>query len=359
MITQAASIRRRAIVFSELLAPPFDEGFKNLALAMIRELGRDLDVLGLTNFGASVPEYGIRRVNAGKHLLSADLWAAIRTFAPDDIYYIPTASHTFSSFMRARVLKWYGGRARVHMVVLQPRPLGGLVRSLIPHLSPHKIWAQSPRSLSLLRSLGQDVGVMPSGVDTELFRPVSAPEKSALRREYGLDEHAFVVLHVGHVKSKRNVELLCRVQEEVSGAQAVLVGSTSTEQDVGLATRISDRGVHIVSDYIPHIQQMYQLADCYLFPVLADTGSIEIPLSILESLACGVPVVSTRYGGLEQQFPDSESLRYADDGDALIRAVSAVRDHPPTGMRTQVEPFGWRAVLEASILAGDATEVRS
>ena len=354
----AGSVRRRAIVFSELLAPPFDEGFKNLALAMIREMGRDREILGLTNFGADVPEYGIRRIPAGKHLLSPALRSAVRAFAPDDIYYIPTASHTLSSFLRARVLKWYGGRSRVHLVVLQPRQLGVLARTLIPHLAPSKVWAQSPRSLSLLGGLGQDMGVMPSGVDTERFRLVDASERLALRRRYALNENAFVVLHVGHVKSKRNVELLCRVQEEIPGAQAVLVGSTSTVQDSELARRISDRGVRIITEYLPQIQELYQLADCYLFPVLADTGSIEIPLSMLESLACGVPVVTTRYGGMEQQFPDGEALRYADDGDSLIRAVDTVRERPPTGMRELVEPFSWRAVLEHSILARDPWEER-
>jgi glycosyltransferase involved in cell wall biosynthesis len=358
MTAAAIAVRRRAIVFSELLAPPFDEGFKNLALAMIREMGRDREVLGLTNFGADVPEYGIRKVTAGKHLFSTDLRSAVRDFAPDDIYYIPTASHTLSSFMRARVLKWYASRARVHLVVLQPRPLNGLARFLIPHLSPDKIWAQSRRSVSLLRTLDQDVGVMPGGVDTERFRPVDAAVKSSLRREFDLAEDAFIVLHVGHIKAKRNVELLCRVQKEIPGVQVVLVGSTSTEQDGELARRITGRGVRIITDYLPHIQQMYQLADCYLFPVLADTGSIEIPLSMLESLACDVPVVTTRYGGMEQQFPDSETLRYADDADGLIRAVAAVREQSPTGMRMQVEPFGWRAVLEKSILADDSCRLR-
>ena len=353
----ASARRRRAIVFSELLAPPFDEGFKNLALALICELKRDSDVLGLTNFGADVPEHGIRKVDAPKHFLSSALCDAVRKFAPDDIYYIPTASHTLSSFLRARVLKWYGGKARVHFVVLQPRPLGGLARMVIPLVSPHKVWAQSPRSVALLGALGQDVGVMPSGVDMLRFQPAAADQKAALRRAYDIDEDAFVVLHVGHVKSKRNVELLCRVQEEIPGAQAVLVGSTSTEQDGELAARITGRGVRLITDYIPGIQEMYQLADCYLFPVLAETGSIEIPLSMLESLACDVPVVTTRYGCMEQQFPDSPTLRYADDGDGLIEAVAAVKADPPTGMRVQVQPFSWRAVLGKSVLAADGGEV--
>ncbi|MFH1845471.1 MAG: glycosyltransferase [bacterium] len=346
----------RAVVFSELLAPPFDEGFKNLALALIRELGRERQVVGLTSFGADIPEYGIRKVKAGKSLLSSELRRVVRSFAPDDIYYIPTASYTLASFLRAQVLRLYGRNTRVHLIVLQPRHLGPFARALIPHLAPYRVWAQSPNTVSLLTALGQKVGTMPSGVDADRFRPVSSKEKRGLRVEFELTPDAFVVLHVGHIKEKRNVELLARVQE-LPGCQAVLVGSTSTRQDEALGRRLVAAGVKIIRDYVPRIEQLYQLADCYLFPVLAETGSIEIPLSMLESMACGVPVVTTPYGGMEQQFPASEALRYGNDAAELVLGVQAVQKSRPTGMRELVEPFTWTAVFKRTILATGADTI--
>ena len=161
----------RVCVLSERLAPPFDEGIKNVALSIIRELSRDHSLLALTAFGQDVPEYGIRNLRAGKSLISVALGRAIRAFGPDIIAYIPTASHTLASFLRTRVLGWYAPGARVHMIALQPRSLGWGGRFLVPRLRPHRVWVQSDRSAALLRSAGCQVGMFPGGVDSERFRP--------------------------------------------------------------------------------------------------------------------------------------------------------------------------------------------
>jgi len=307
-----AEPRLRICVFSERLSPPFDEGIKNLALAVIRELSHRHSVLALTAFGQDVPEYGIRNIRVGKSLIGRELRSAIRAFDPGIICYIPTASHTLASFLRARVLGCYARGARVHMIALQPRPLGSVARALVPRLCPHRLWVQSDRSAELLRSLGCRVGMLPGAVDTGRFRPVSEATGASLRARHGVPEDRFVVLHAGHINANRNVELLSRIQA-LKGCQAVLVGSTSTPQDAGLAQRLRESGVLVITGFQEHIEEWYQLADCYFFPVLSATGSIEVPLSVLEAMACDLPVVTTRYGGLARQFPEGEGLLYGDD----------------------------------------------
>lgn len=344
--------RPRICVFSERLALPFDEGIKNFALAVIRELSLDHTLLALTTFGEDVPEYGIRNLRAGKTLISGDLARAIQTFGPDIICYIPTASHTLASFMRACVLNSYAQTARVHMVALQPRRLGWTARLLIRRLSPYRVWVLSARSAELLRSLGCPVGILPGGVDTERFQPVPPAAKARLRARYGLPADAFVVLHVGHINASRNVELLNRVQK-LPGCQAVLVGSTSTPQDGALANRMREHGVVVITDFLEHIGELYQAADCYFFPVFSATGCIEVPLSILEAMACDLSVVTTSYGGLSQQFPGGGGLLYGDDTEALLRQVEVAKRIRNPGTRATVAPFTWRAVLRGTILRED------
>ena len=344
--------RPRICVFSERLAPPFDEGIKNLALAVIRELSRDHSLLALTTFGEDVPEHGIRNVRAGKSLISVELGRAIRRFGPDIICYIPTASHTLASFLRARVLGWYAGGARVHLVALQPRLLGRAGRSLIPWLCPQRVWVQSDRSAGLLRSVGCRVGILPGGVDTGHFHPVSPETKASLRDRYGLPVDSFILLHVGHINANRNVELLSRVHG-LRGCQAVLVGSTSTPQDGALVDRMRERGVVVVTSFVDHVEEFYQLSDCYFFPVVSSTGCIEMPLSILEAMACDLPVVTTRYGGVTQQFPGGDGFLYGDDAEALLEQVEVARSTREPGTRRMVEPFTWRAVLQRTLLCED------
>jgi len=348
----SVTCRPRVCVFSERLAPPFDEGIKNVALEVIREISRDHRLLALTVFGEDVPEHGIRNVRAGKSLISAALGRAIRKFSPDIVVYIPTASHTLASFLRVRVLSWYATGARVHMIALQPRSLGRSGRLLIPRLCPHRVWVQSDHSAALLRSLGCPVGMFPGGVDSERFRPVSSQARASLRTRHGLPEDAFVVLHVGHINANRNVELLSRVQE-LPGCQAVLVGSTSTPQDVALLARMRERGVVVLTRFLAHVEELYQLSDCYLFPVVSSTGCIEMPLSILEAMACDLPVVTTRYGGIPQRFPGGTGILYGDDTEGVLRQVEAAKSIRRPGTRALVEPFTWRAVLQSTILCED------
>jgi len=339
----------RICVLSERLSRPFDEGFKNLALALIRELSRENEVLGLTTFGEDLPDLGVRRVRANKSLLSGPLCRAIRAFRPEIIYYIPTASYTLSSFLRTRVLALYARGAKVQLIALQPRPLGTLARAFIPWLCPDFLWVQSPRSKETLAGLGCRVGLLPSGVDVDRFHPVSAEEKAALRARHGLPHDAYIVTHVGHINRNRNVDVLARIQREVD-CQVVLVGSTSTPQDRELVAQLEAAGVMVFTTYLRRIEEIYQLSDCYCFPVNSDTGCIEMPLSVLEAMACNLKVVTTRCGALPMHFAEGKGLLYAANEDDLIMQVRAAREIPPADTRRMVEPFTWQRIAKDVLL---------
>ncbi|MBC7243140.1 MAG: hypothetical protein H5T60_11930, partial [Anaerolineae bacterium] len=52
----------RVAVFSERLAPPFDEGIKNVTYNLLRRLGVEHSVMALTTGGADIPELGVRDI---------------------------------------------------------------------------------------------------------------------------------------------------------------------------------------------------------------------------------------------------------------------------------------------------------
>ena len=333
----------RICVLSERLARPFDEGFKNLSLSLIREFSREHKVLGLTTLGEDLPELGVRRVRASKSLLSIALWRCISAFRPRTIYYVPTASYTLFSFMRARVLASYGRGADVEMIALQPRNLGRLSRAIIPRVCPDFLWVQSPQSMSTLAELGCPAGVLPSGVDMDRFHPVSEGERLSLRHRYGLPSDAFIVSHVGHINPNRNVGLLARMRREAS-CHLILVGSSSTVQDRRLVAQLEDAGVTVFTTYLPRIEEIYQLSDCYVFPVHSDTGCIGMPLSILEAMACNLRVVTTRYGALPSHFDEGGGLLYATDDDSLIEQVCSARELTSSQTRSLVGPLSWEQI---------------
>ena len=176
----------RILLFSERLRPPFDEGFKNTAINLVRALREEHDVLALTTRGEDIPSEGVRNLPANKLLSNREVATAIARFAPQAVLYLPTASATPAAMLRTQVLQRRAAGAAVAMLALQPRRYDALTRLAIRLIHPRLIIAQSDEMARRLAATGCRVATMRSGVDAERFTPATAGEQAALRRELGL-----------------------------------------------------------------------------------------------------------------------------------------------------------------------------
>ena len=78
----------------------------------------------------------------------------------------------------------------------------------------------------------------------------------------------------------------------------------------------------LIDSYLQSIQEIYQLADVYLFPVMDIENCIDVPLSVLEAASCNLPIVTTEYGELTA-FREQEGFLFIDalDSDSLNQAL--------------------------------------
>jgi len=329
-------------LFTEELHPPFDEGYKNFTYHLFRQAAETCEVLRL---GCGDPGVIDVQVHADKLLLSGDIRRAIRAFRPDAVIYVPIASATSASFIRARILRRYARGAPVAMIGLQPREYPRLLRPVLRAIAPSTIYVQAEVSRRTLEAMGINAGTIQAGVDSEKFRPVAPSEKDRLREKYGIAPESFVALHVGHISERRNLRVMADAGS-IPGVRSVVVGSTSTPQDAGLAQWLRENGVLVLDVYIEGIEELYQLSDLYVFPVIESTAAIELPLSVLEAMACNLPVVATRFGGLADHFAEGEGLYLADDSEQLIEKLRLARRSPEVSTRAMVAPYTWQAVVE-------------
>jgi len=332
-------------IVSEELAAPLDEGFKKFSWSLMKALSAQHRVLVMSKRGLFEEGYRVERVRMNRLLLNWGLWRRIRRFAPEIICYVPSSSGTFNSFLRARILKWYRTKARVILISLQPRNYSPLQTRWIPRLRPDVVLVQSHQSAKALEELGCSAHVLPSGVELDRFTPVSESQKIQLRQQYDMPSDDFLVLHVGHIKASRRVSIFKELQAE-PGIQGLLVGSTSTPQDEELILELKNAGIRIIRDYIPNIQEIYQLSDCYLFQVSSKKAAIELPLSVLEAMACNLPVIATRYGGLADFFQEDDGLLFAESPGEILDKISLVKEGWPSRTRAMVESFSWENVLK-------------
>ncbi|HLT21088.1 MAG TPA: glycosyltransferase family 4 protein [Thermomicrobiales bacterium] len=352
--------RQRIWIISDDLSGPPDEGVKKFTHAIAVGLGAQHDVALISTHGEDAAGLA-QAIPAGRHFLSRQLRAALRDGHPEYVIYATRRSATFFSFLRARLLKLYCPGARVVLLGLQTRRHPGWQQQIIRRIRPDLVIAQSDDNCAYLAGLGCRVALTPGGVDTETFQPVDTGRRAALREQYGLAQDRPVILHVGHLQEGRGVRAL--IPLAASGeCQVVLVASSSTAQEEQLAAELRAAGVRIVSEYLPRIEELYQLADCYVFPVTATDNAIEAPLSVLEALACDLPVVMRRFGGLPRLFGRVRhpGLRFVDsDAELAARAIELARAGT-RGTRAFAMPFSWshtsRALLaELLDLSNDTT----
>jgi glycosyltransferase involved in cell wall biosynthesis len=309
-------------VISEDLAPPLDEGFKKATVCLARAIaGLGIRTAVFTQ-GAGAPARPELSMSAppasgpswselprNKLLLGRTFADRLRAFGADAILYVPSAAATPMSLVRARFLRRQAGGVPVAVLSLQAREYPPAWLPLVRLARPDLVLTLSRRTCRVVERAGLKAGVVRLGVDSAVFRPAERGEKEEVRRRYHIPDGK-VILHVGHVSPRRNLELLTRAASAEGQARRhlVIVASTSTSRDPEVRRRLEGRPVTFIDTYVERIEEIYRAADCYVFPTFCPGGAIEMPLSVLEALASGLPVVTTIFGGIPDVLSEGRGL---------------------------------------------------
>ena len=343
--------RTKISVISNGLNPPFDEGIKKFANQFVRALS---NISGIVL--QVIPIHAQHGWLKRKLFLDLEIRRLLLKFSPNLVFYIPTSSGSLAAFLRFWILRSILGASsgRAVMLLLQPNEAGYWGRILIRAFSPDLILTQSDAAYNYYASLQIPVDFTSAGVDVEEFAPSDGAVKASLRKKYGFAEDDFIVLHVGHIKRSRNLESLASVSSKV-GAKVVVVGSTSTVQDQTLRTELQDAGVRVYAEYVERIQEFYQMADCYVFPTVLDTAAIGAPLSVLEAMACNLPVVTTKFGRLPKMFSEGDGFKYFDRESELSPSIGSFKIPVPIKTREMVLDYSWNRLVLDAISKGSRT----
>lgn len=233
--------------------------------------------------------------------LSISFWRDIRSFEPDIVHYVPGPS------TKGIVLGRFCSIAtRSPLVMSAPLPQLGLIGEFLLRTGgPNQVFVQSKETEERFQHLGVETVFIPTGVDTDRFVPVDDDTKRHLREKYEIPLNARVVLHVGHIKKGRNLQWLKKLQQR-NDLHVVIVGSTTTDIESDIKSRLIDAGCIVRTEYFPAIEEMYALSDVYAFPTKSSTDSIQCPASVIEAMSTNTPVVSTRFGALPHIFDEIE-----------------------------------------------------
>ncbi len=332
-------MNKKILVISNGLIPPFDEGFKNFARNLseafknIKEI--DSEVISINSKFSNIER---------KTFLSKKIKNSIKSLKPELIIYIPTSSLTVASIFRAWLLKKYRKNAKVAFVSLQPRH-SKVNKLFLKFFKLDVVLTLEEKELRFFKEHGISCYKVPAGVNLKKFTPVTNETKKALRRKYNLNEKDYILLHVGHINKNRNIQLIPEIAKKING-KSLIVGSTSTLQDSTLKKELESTQTIFINQYIENTEELYQLADCYIFPVINHDACIEIPLSILEAMACNIPVVTTRFGGLEDYFSEKDGFYYIDEIKDFYLKTSKIKSIENIKTREQVQKLSWNEIAK-------------
>lgn len=153
------------------------------------------------------------------------------------------------------------------------------------------------------------VVTIPNGVDTDFFRPFSAGEKRAARRRFGWPEDAWIAGSLGRLAPEKNYSLLVRLAEALPDALFVLGGNGPEGES--LRRLIADLGLEqrfFLAGQVEARKEFYQALDAFVLPSLFEG----LPMTVLEAMASGLPVVASRLGGIPSAISHEETGLLAD-----------------------------------------------
>jgi D-inositol-3-phosphate glycosyltransferase len=153
------------------------------------------------------------------------------------------------------------------------------------------------------------VEVVPLGVDVDRFRPL---DKAEARRRLGFEDEK-IVLFVGRLEPLKGVDILINaaamLESDVECSVLIVGGDESSHAQVtqlqGLASDLGIEHRVAFTGAVDHetLPLFYNAADICVVPSHYESFG----LVAVEAMACGVPVVASRVGGLTGTVKDGET----------------------------------------------------
>jgi glycosyltransferase involved in cell wall biosynthesis len=186
------------------------------------------------------------------------------------------------------------------------------------------------------------VAVIRNGVDLDQFTP---RDREAARRRFGVS--GFVIVSVGNLVDLKGHDLTIKAVAAIPGVTLLIAGGgplrealRAQAETLGVTERVRLLGE------VPHqdLAALYSAADVSVL-MSEREGWANV---LLESMACGTPVIATRVGGNAEAItrPESGLLLAERSAGALTAALIEFRDRrlERAATRRHAEGFGWHAV---------------
>lgn len=321
---------KKILLFTRPLVPPWDEGSKNLA-------------------------FEIARHNAGNfefHLLSDNSPALKKEFWPEKKRVIKIEPIFSSPKLNWRnklnlIKRLFQLESEIHLIhfLFTPRPLtsrlfswklkNGPIKTVQtiavldekiiqdPNLAKKVLFAdliiaQSKHTLGKLGKLGLNAHLIYPGIDLEKFQP--QPKNQKMLSQFKLSKDDFVLLFAGEYDRLEAIDdilsafQIIKKNNQAQNLKLILACRLKTEKDQKIKKTTQEKVIQngweenfVFLDFAQDMVALYNLADLNIFPVRKMAGKFDVPLALIEAMACEKTVLVSDLPVLTELIQDNEN----------------------------------------------------
>lgn len=155
----------------------------------------------------------------------------------------------------------------------------------------------NPYFIGRLAHYGVDadkVTYIPNFVSSEVFHPVSAEEKAALRRKYGIPEYKFVVMCAGQLQVRKGIFDFVEIAKQMPDVQFVWAGGfsfgkiTDGYKEIQEMSKNPPENLKLLGIVEREcMNEIYNIGDVMFLPSYEEL----FPMTILEAMCANVPIL--------------------------------------------------------------------
>jgi len=348
------NLRKKILLVTRPIAPPWDEASKNFAFYLAKSLA-DNDFYLLTHgYLPDLPPHihqkaiytsnkltYLQRIRLLKlrHVLREDF---------DVIHYMltPTKLNTFSfkTFIKNRNARTIQTVATLREDLFNDADFKNI-------LFADLIITYSDHAKNKLNSLGfNNVKRVYPGIDLDIYRETSKDPE--MQKIFDIASDDFVIQYAGGEYARMGamddiISLIIKYSSEFKKRRVVFLfpGRMKDEKDFAkkaeIKKKISEAGVESIVRYADEIQakvnvcgqdwmsRVNNISDVILFPVKDMKGKFDIPLFVPEAMACGKPVIISDLPILSEMSNGKNSVIIPrGDVDAFYTAINNLYENP-------------------------------
>ncbi len=196
----------------------------------------------------------------------------------------------------------------------------------ISHLFSNRVAAVSKGVADFLATLEAvprgKIRVVPNGVDTTVFAPASAEVRARARASLGLASGDFVAGAFGRLAPEKNFQAIGAMARLCPGIRFIIGGSGAEEASLrmGMAGLENCRLAGEITDRAG----FFAALDVFVLPSLHEA----LPMTVLEAMAAGVPVVASNLEGVAAALGDFGILVAPGNPSEMAARLRELQDDP-------------------------------